>query len=216
MSNKSDVSSPKRILVTIEGNIGGGKSTMIGHLRELYPNYKIIDEPVDQWLGMKDSDGKSLLELFYTDKKRWSYTFQNCAFITRYLSAYEALSKPITEDTVYVSERGILTDRYVFATMLRDDGYLSDIEWTLYTKWFDHFKSLVKAQGIIYITTDAHICKERIGIRGRTGEDGIPQEYLDELGMYHERWLEATDVPVLRISSDRENCKEIEKFIGEL
>ena len=207
---------PKRILVTIEGNIGGGKSTMINHIRELYPEYKIIDEPVDQWTSMKDESGRSLLQLFYEDQTRWSYTFQNCAFITRYLSAFEAMSQPITQDTVYISERGILTDRFVFATMLRDSGLLNKIEWELYTKWFDHFKNLVKANGIIYITTDPNVCKERIHRRGRVGEDGIPQKYLDDLTRYHEKWLENSDVPVLRISSEKENCEKIREFIGGL
>jgi deoxyadenosine/deoxycytidine kinase len=211
------MSSPyKRVLVTIEGNIGGGKSTMINLLRKQYPEYTIIDEPVDQWLSMKNEEGKSLLQLFYEDKQRWSYTFQNCAFITRYLSAFQAMNKPIDRDTIYISERGILTDRYVFATMLRDSGCLTQIEWDLYTKWFDHFKDTVKAAGIVYITTDPNVCKDRIAIRARTGEDGIPQEYLNELTMYHDRWIDNTDVPVLRITSEAKNVDEIHTFVQTL
>ncbi len=50
-------------LITIEGNIGGGKSTLIKLLRESYPEYYIIDEPVDQWMLMKDSSSnKSLFQ----------------------------------------------------------------------------------------------------------------------------------------------------------
>jgi len=204
--------SPRQIFLTVEGNIGGGKSTMIKHLREAYPDFVIIDEPVDQWIGMKDADGNSLLSLFYNDQHRWSYTFQNAAFITRYLSAYEALSKPITQDTIYVSERGILTDRHVFASMLHADGLLNDIEWQLYTKWFDRFSSLVQVHGIVYITTDSDVCKTRIKIRGRTEEEGIPMTYLQKLDEYHAKWLTSTTIPVLRITSDRENVHQLASF----
>ena len=195
----------KQIFITIEGNIGGGKSTMINLLRKQYPQYHIIDEPVDQWLSMKDNNGKSLLELFYEDKHRWGYTFQNAAYITRYLNAFHALSQPITQDTIYISERGILTDRYVFATMLKNDGILNEIEWNLYTKWFDRFSSLITVHGIVYITTPSTICDERIKQRNRQGEDSIPQEYLSELEKYHEDWLTNVNIPVLRITSQPEN-----------
>ena len=189
---------------------------MIKHLREQYPEFVIIDEPVDQWIGMKDAEGNSLLSLFYQDQKRWSYTFQNAAFITRYLSAYEALMKPVDKDTIYISERGILTDRYVFATMLRKDGLLSDIEWELYTRWFDRFKHLINVHGIVYITTDSTLCSSRIKTRGRSEETNIPQAYLDDLEHHHELWLSSSTVPVLRISSDRENVQKIVEFAHSL
>ena len=46
------------IIISIEGNIGAGKSTMINHIKNLHPEWNIIDEPVDSWLGMKDENGK--------------------------------------------------------------------------------------------------------------------------------------------------------------
>ena len=202
----------RKVFITIEGNIGGGKTTMINRLRSMYPEFNIIDEPVDVWTSMKDEEGRSLLELFYTDKQRWSYTFQNAAFITRYLSAYEALKKPITRDTIYISERGVLTDRYVFATMLKDDGLLTKIEWDLYTQWFDHFSGLVKVDGIVYIKTASDVCSSRIKTRGRQGEDGIPQDYLDALDKYHADWLVNTSVPVLTVTSEPEDVDKIATF----
>jgi len=202
----------RKVFITVEGNIGGGKTTMINLLRKHYPEFEIIDEPVDVWTSMKDEEGRSLLELFYNDKQRWSYTFQNAAFITRYLSAFEALKKPITRDTVYISERGVLTDRYVFATMLKDDGLLNQVEWGLYTKWFDHFSSLIHVNGIVYIETKSDVCSSRIKHRARQGEDGIPMDYLVALDVYHNKWLNASDVPVCRVSSEPEDVHKIAAF----
>jgi deoxyadenosine/deoxycytidine kinase len=211
----SSCGTSKKILITIEGNIGGGKSTLLSLLKKEYPEFVIIDEPVSQWFAMKDSNGKSILEYFYEDKIRWGYTFQNCAFITRFCSAMEAFSKPVDKDTIFISERGVLTDRYVFAKMLKDTGCLSDIEWTLYTQWFDHFSKSIKQSGLVYVNTDANTCMDRIKIRARTGEENIPQDYLTELEKVHQEWI--TSIPeeeckVLCVSSDPSNIHKIASF----
>lgn len=218
---------PRMVYVTIEGNIGSGKSTMIGHIRNKYPDYRIVDEPVHIWQALKDEANRSLLELFYTDKKRWSYTFQSSAFITRIMGSTQALAKAEEdlqrmrhqgklENIVILSERSILTDRYVFATMLKEDGSLNPLEWELYTYWFDHFSKNVKLDGIVYVTTDSNVCNERIKQRNRQGEEGIPQQYLDDLTKYHEAWLSTTSLPVLRVTSDVSQLENINKFIDTL
>ena len=45
--------------------------------------YQVIYEPLDLWIDFKDKKGKNILEYFYEDPKRYSYTFQNIAFISR-------------------------------------------------------------------------------------------------------------------------------------
>lgn len=211
MSSSSSSSGAK--IITIEGNIGSGKSTMINRLRTTYDNVVVIDEPVDQWLSMKDENDKSLLELFYSDMNRWSYTFQNSAFITRYLNAFQAIQQHKDQpNTVFISERGILTDRYVFASMLKDNGNLSSIEWQLYTKWFDHFQTLINIQGIVYIDTPSEVCSERIKKRNREGESNIPLSYLQSLEKYHLDWINNTNLPVLKVSSDASELQKIVDF----
>lgn len=212
MSNK------KIRLITIEGNIGSGKSTMINRIKETYKDVVIIDEPVGEWLSMRDNEGKSLLELFYTDKTRWSYTFQNAAFITRYLNCKKALQAyKDSDEVIFISERGILTDRFVFATMLKDEGLLNPLEWDLYTKWFDCFKNDIEISGIIYVDTPSDVCKERIIKRNRgEGEDTISVEYLKQLEKYHEQWLTKPGTSLLRISSEPSELEKIYTFVKSL
>ena len=74
------------MLISIEGNIGTGKSILDKILKEKFnrnTNVKFLQEPVDQWLKLTDSDGTNILDKFYKDQKRWSYSFQMNAFITR-------------------------------------------------------------------------------------------------------------------------------------
>jgi deoxyadenosine/deoxycytidine kinase len=88
---------------------------------------------VAEWQTLKNDDGKSLLQLFYEDKKRWGYTFQNAAILTR-LKAITAAMK--TDKSVVLTERSVLTDKFVFAEMLKDQGLINPLEWQLYNSWY--------------------------------------------------------------------------------
>ncbi len=210
----------KPIVVSIEGNIGSGKSTMLKHIREKFPEWNIIDEPVDSWLSMKDENGTSLLELFYQDKKRWSYTFQNSAFITRYTSMMNSIrnwEQNPTKSNIFITERCVLTDRYVFAEMLKESNCLNALEWELYTKWFNWFSSSSPIDGIIYINTDFSICNDRIKWRARKGEESIPIDYLNDLHNQHEKWLNHNcNLPILKITSNPDDIAKISDWISSI
>lgn len=109
-------STPKPILVSIEGNIGSGKSTLLKRLREAEPTWTFVDEPVDSWLTIRNEQGESLLEVFYKDIPRWAYTFQNAAVLSRgqmIQAAIEEWKEKYTEMvadlTEYVSKKGSKT-----------------------------------------------------------------------------------------------------------
>ena len=96
---------------TVDGNIGSGKSTFCKLFAEKYNNVDICLEPVNNWINLKDdSSNKNILQNFYDDPQRWSYTFQNYAAITR----VNNLTKLTIKD-IKITERSIYTDRNVFA-----------------------------------------------------------------------------------------------------
>lgn len=200
----------KPILVSIEGNIGSGKSTRLQELRAAYPSWHFIDEPVSEWFNYKDGD-KTILELFYSDKNRYGYTFQTMAFITRVINISKTIkaweeeckSNPdAAHNNVFVTERCIETDYNVFAKMLFDDGFLTQLEMDLYMTWFNHLRDKCSVDAIVYIKTVPTTCSERISVRSRDGEDGIPLEYLESLEKYHTVWLDNIDVPILNFDNN--------------
>ncbi len=170
-------------------------------------------------MRLKNAEGKSLLELFYEDKRRWAYTFQNCAILTRLRTIKEALAS--TTKRVIVTERSVLTDRFVFAEMLRESGDIDALEWDLYMNWFNTFTRELPMGGVIYLTTGVGTSAERIVRRGRHGEEHIPLDYLSALDAQHHRWLSETSLPVLRISTEagvpvEANVEAIRAFIQRL
>lgn len=207
------------IVISLDGNIGAGKSTLLAALRTAMPDVEFVDEPVGAWMTLKNAEGKSLLELFYSDKRRWAYTFQNCAILTRLRAIRGALAS--TKKRVIVTERSVLTDRYVFAEMLRHSGDIDDLEWQLYLQWFDTFAADLPLRGVIYLTTGVGTSAERIVKRGRHGEEHIPLDYLSALSRQHEEWVAGTPLPVLRLSTEvgvpvEENVTAVRGFIDQL
>lgn len=212
------------LILSLDGNIGAGKSTLLAEIKRSIPELHVVDEPVGQWTSLYHSNGKNLLELFYEDKKRWAYTFQNCAILTRLKNiqdAVENLDKTSSETKVILTERSVLTDKYVFAEMLRDAGDIDPLEWELYDSWFNIFNRQHQIHGIIYLSTSAETSKDRIHIRGRQGEDRIGLEYLDALDAQHKKWIDNTDLPVLTLSTEigvpvESNIEKIKEFIQRL
>ena len=177
------------MIISVEGNIGSGKSTILNILRKKYENVNkiiFVDEPVSEWNEIKD-EGKSILELFYGNKEKYSFAFQILAYITRLRKLLKALDEE--GDKVIICERSIYTDKHVFAKMLYQQKFINEIEWQTYNYWFDTFKDKTKLDTIIYVNTAPEVCFERIKKRNRTGESDIPLEYLEHCHSLHTEWL---------------------------
>ena len=77
---------PVKIL-TIDGNIGSGKSRYMEELKKKYKNHDNIvfaPEPVEKWEKIRDQKtNMSVLEHFYDNQREYSFSFQMMAFISR-------------------------------------------------------------------------------------------------------------------------------------
>jgi deoxyadenosine/deoxycytidine kinase len=206
MNSPVPCGTPTPILISIDGGVGSGKSTLLDQLRREYTDWHFIDEPLDTWTSLQNESGENLLEVFYKDKRRWSYTLQNCAVLSRYLNIRRAIedwqrecarNPAVALKNVFVTERCLETDFNVFAQMLRDDGCLDGIEWELYKQWYRMLQDTTRVTGIVYVNTSPEVCASRITKRGRKGEEEIPLNYLQALDKYHKRWIDHMASPVM-------------------
>lgn len=179
-------------IVTIEANIGAGKTTLLRDLKKKYKNnanFIFLEEPVEMWESFTDENGKTMIELFYSDQKEYSFPFQMMAFISRYAMLKEATEK--NPNATIITERSLYTDRMVFAKMLFDSGFIKHINYKIYLKWFDTFASQLPISKVIYINSNPEICHARIMKRSRNGESVIPLSYLDSCNEYHTKMMES-------------------------
>lgn len=193
------------LLISIEGNIAAGKSTLVKSLSDElssildYP-FVLLQEPVDIWESIKDKDGETIIEKFYKDQKKYAFSFQMMAYISRLQILKDTIR--IHPNSIIICERSIWSDRNIFAKMLADEGKIEDINLTIYQHWFDDLSKEFSHDGIIYLKTSPKVCKERVGIRNRKGEN-IPFAYLERCDQYHRKWLEdINDVDMLVLYGD--------------
>ena len=130
----------------------------------------------------------------------------------------------LNPNAVFISERSLFTDKFVFAKMLFDSGNIELINYKIYLKWFDTFADDFPVSKIIYVNTEPEICHQRIVKRSRTGESNIPLDYLQNCHKYHTNMLDTTssdcvckDQLILNGNIDiYENKEQLELWIEQI
>jgi deoxyadenosine/deoxycytidine kinase len=187
--------------ISIEGNIGSGKSTLLANLREHFKddvNVIFLKEPVDEWAKIKDKNGTTILEKFYADQEKYSFSFQMMAYVSRIKVLRDTLKEHQTKNNnkethqhcIIITERSLYTDKMVFAKMLYDNGKIEDVNYQIYLNWFDTFSGEFPVHKVIYVKASPEKCYERIAKRSRDGEENIPLEYLTSCSLYHDNMLD--------------------------
>jgi len=188
-TSKSPISPTKRMscnnspfIVSIEGNIGAGKSTMLQFFKK-YSEVELIPEPVSQWCNL---NGHNLLGKLYEDPKRWSFQFQSYVQLTR----LQLLKKP-SNCSVKIIERSIQNNRYCFLENAKKEGSLCGAELEVLVSWYDWLNSNigVPLDLIVYLKTSPEVAYQRLKARGRKEEAGVPMEFIESLHQSYEDWL---------------------------
>lgn len=181
------------MIFTLEGNIGAGKSCLLarlgGALAAAGIPHVLLPEPVDEWTSTRVDDGRSLLELFYSDKARHGFMFQMFVLQTRIRNMLDCLARH--PGAVVITERCHVTDCELFARMLEASGVLSQAEMLVYRAWYDMCSGVLDQhlRGIVYLRASPATCVERILQRDRRGENSMSLDYIRDVHDAHERWI---------------------------
>ena len=177
-------------IVSIGGNIGCGKTTLIERLQQITPN-NVFPEPIGKW--------GDWLGMFYKDPHRCAFPFQ-----MKVLMDFLYFNKSHDKEVV-VTERSPLDSLYVFCKTLSDKGYISDMEYTLFKECVDKVGWI--PQMYIYLRADPRTCVERINSRARDCEDKIDPEYISQIHNAYDKMdmeMYGTKVHVVDANRDQE------------
>jgi deoxyadenosine/deoxycytidine kinase len=177
------------IIISIEGNIGSGKTTFLNHIEEKYgTKYIYLREPVDIWMNICDSNGENILQKYYKEPIKYAFSFQMMA----YLTFYQQLSNTIQncdKNTNIICERSINASDAVFGKMLFDDGFINQVDYQILQMYYQSLPK-IPLTAIIYLDVDTITCSNRISNRSRIGENNITIDYLEKCKKYHNNWIQ--------------------------
>ena len=210
-------------LVSLEGNIGAGKSTLIRKLQEKYAKSKnilFLPEPVAFWQTFVDSKTKkNILDLFYENPKKYAFSFQMLAFQSRYellRTTIENIRKEELDIDTIVMERSLDADYHIFAKTMFENGTLEETEWEIYRFVTRERLAEFGVSGIIWLDVPAEECYSRVQERGREEEGGLTLDYLRGCEEAHREWLSADLGFVCRVEDglhSEEDMDAIETYL---
>lgn len=177
-------------IISIEGNIGSGKTTLFEKLKKDIrdPNVVFLREPVDIWNHITNKENENILTKYYDNQEKYAFAFQTLILQTRSQLFQDIMRNPNIK--LIICERSIQADKDIFAKMLYNDGKMDDIMFSTYKYFYNQIK--IPLSGVVYINTDAFECKNRVHIRNRKGET-MSLGYLKKCEAYYEEWIQYHD-----------------------
>jgi deoxyadenosine/deoxycytidine kinase len=176
--------------VAVAGNIGVGKSTLVGMLCN-HLGWEPFYEPVAENPYLPD---------FYRDMQTWSFHSQ-IFFLTHRLRSHRRI---LDHPTSVVQDRCVYEDAEVFANNLFQQQQFAERDYATYCELYQVLTEFLPPPDlVIYLRASVSTLKQRIFQRGRDYERDISTEYLSQLNELYEDWIANFSLgPVLTVPAD--------------
>lgn len=186
--------------IAIEGNIGAGKTTLAGKISEDFNAKLVLERFADN----------PFLPKFYKDQARYAFSLEMSFLADRYQQLTDDLSQfDLFRDFV-------VADYHIFKSLIFSKVTLSEDEYRLYRKLFDiMYKEMRKPGLYIYLYQSTERLLEHIRQRGRSYEQEIKAEYLENINRGYLEYIKSqTNLNVLIIDvTDRDFVNRQEDYI---
>lgn len=181
------INSLHQSFIGIAGLIGAGKSTLATALGK-HLKMPVYYEPVDD---------NSYLADFYQDPGRYGFQMQIYLLNRRFQQHQEI----IWRGQGGVQDRTIYEDA-IFAKTLMQQNMIDQRDYETYLQLFKHMSHFMcRPNLIIYLDLTPEKSLERIKMRARDVEAGVPLDYLKLLHQGYEDFIEdiSRSIPVIRV-----------------
>ena len=184
--------------ITIEGNIGAGKTTL-AHLLSKHYNAKLI---------LEQFADNPFLPKFYENKQQYAFPLELFFMAERYKQLKELLQTKDMFQKITISDY-LFTKCLLFAKV-----NLPEEEFLLYQKLFDIINpQLVQPDILIYLHAPVSRLKENIKKRNRDYEQTIDPEYLLSLQDIYTQYIKQHDIRTLFIDASHADFLENETHL---
>ncbi|MCP9752272.1 deoxynucleoside kinase [Ferruginibacter sp. HRS2-29] len=184
--------------VTIEGNIGAGKTTLAHLLSKHYNARLILEEFADN----------PFLPKFYESPEQYAFPLELFFMAERYKQLKELLQTKDMFQNITVSDY-LFTKCLLFAKV-----NLPDEEFKLYQKLFEIINpQIVQPDILIYLHTPVNKLQENIKKRNRQYELSIPNDYLFSLQETYTQYIKQHNIKTIFVDASNADFLGNEKHL---
>ena len=188
----------KYSFITIEGNIGAGKTTLSNLLAKHYNARLILEQFADN----------PFLPKFYEDPKQYAFPLELFFMAERFKQLKELIQQKDLFQTVTISDY-LFTKCLLFAKV-----NLPDDEFRLYQRLFEIIhQQLLQPDILIYLHAPVSRLQQNIRKRGREYEQSIPDDYLFTIQETYTHYIKQHNLKTLFVDASNANFLENEKHL---
>jgi deoxyadenosine/deoxycytidine kinase len=172
--------------ITIEGNIGAGKTTL-AHL---------LAKQLEARLILEEFAENPFLPKFYENPQQFAFPLELFFMAERYKQLKDMLQTRDLFNTVTVSDY-LFTKCLLFARV-----NLPEEEYRLYQKLFDIIhQQILQPDLLIYLHSPVSKLQQNIRKRNRPYEQNIPDDYLFSIQQTYSTFIKQRSVPTLLVDA---------------
>ena len=167
--------SEKYNYIAIEGNIGSGKTSLT----------KMISDEFNAKIILERFADNPFLPKFYEDKERYAFPLEMSFLADR----HQQLSDDLAQFDLF--KNFIVSDYYIFKSLIFAQVTLQKEEYILYRKMFDiMYKEITKPDLYIYLYQNTEQLLQNIKKRGRDYEQSIAPSYLNKIHLGYRNFID--------------------------
>lgn len=198
-------------IYSIEGNIGAGKTTILSLLCKDAKEIEVVKEPIQKWQNL---GGENLLDKFYSDPERWTFSFESYSMLSKIQSLIEAAE---SDKEIILLERSLYSNK-IFMDISNDLGKMDKMEYILLTRihqfYINHVYPILN--GVIYLRTTVDECVNRINKRNRSEENTIDVDYLKRIEEKYDNLKNMFNIPMIVIDGKYDINNDFDKVLEKL
>ncbi|WP_333780809.1 deoxynucleoside kinase [Tenacibaculum pacificus] len=187
--------------IAIEGNIGAGKTSLANLIANNFNTKPVLEHFADN----------PFLSKFYEDNERYAFPLEMSFLADRYQQLTDDLAK-------YNTKNGVISDYYIFKSLIFAQVTLQNDEYLLYQKMFNLiYQKIQKPDLYVYLYQNTERLLENIKKRDRKYEQNIEADYLQKIQDSYNDFIKKTpklNILVIDVSNlDFVNNSEDYQFI---
>lgn len=154
--------------VAIEGTVGAGKTTLATRIANDYNGKLVLEE--------FEADKNPFLPKFYKDPDKYSFQVEMTFLALRFQQLKDKLAN------LDLFHDFIISDYYVAKSLIFSRNNLQEDEYDLFARFFNIiFSNMPKPELLVYLYSDVERLQYNIRKRGRSYEQEIPNDYLENI-----------------------------------